>query len=143
MMMATHDWAGRGSPTDVLISADRTPESAWADWVAAMLEPNGMAVHRVGSGDDALRVLRSSPVRLAMLDTRLSGVGGLGLLRRIRSIAPKVPCVLVARRVDHGYLRKALALSAYSVLTTPVDRTILRELVAAVFRRFYESELEL
>lgn len=80
---------------------------------------------------------------MALLDAGASGRGGLGLLRRIRSIDRGLPCVLLAGRVDGRYLRQALALRAFSVLITPVDERILRELIAAAFRKYHLSELEL
>lgn len=127
----------------VLISADRTPERAWIDWLTARLEPNGLTVHQVCTRQEVLDLVRERSLSLALLDGRESAPTELGLLRRIRRIDASLPCVLVANRVDRGYLRRALALSAYSVLTTPVDKDVLRDLIAAVFRRFYESELML
>ncbi len=143
MTIEPHRRARADWPTDVLISADRTVEHAWADWLTAKLEPNGLAVHRVGTGDEAVRIVRRGSLGLAMLGARWPVRSGLGLLRRIRSVDPDVPCVLVASGIDNRYLRKALALSAYSILTLPVDRRVLRDLVATAFRRFYESELVL
>jgi len=128
---------------EVLISRDRTAERAWGDWLAARLEPNGMTVHRTSARQDVLDLVRRRPLSLALLNGPRSGPTELGLLRRIRRIDASLPCVLVASRVDRGYLHRALALSAYSVLTTPVDTEVLRELIAAVFRKFYESELKL
>lgn len=131
------------SRAEVLISTDRTPERAWGDWLAARLEPKGLTVHRASTRQDVLDLVRKRSLSLALLDGPRSAPTELGLLRRIRRIDSSLPCVLVANRVDSGYLDRALALSAVSVLTTPVDKEVLRELIAAVFRKFYESELML
>ncbi len=141
MMMARDVRLRPGWPTEVLISADRIGEHRWADWLRGKLEPNGLAVHRAYSGDEALEVVRAGSLSLAVLGTQAPRSGGLALLRQIRSVDARLPCVLVAGGIDGRYLRKALELKAYSVLTTPVDQDILRDLIAAVFRRFYESEL--
>lgn len=135
------EWLAR--PCEVLISADRTPQQAWADRLAARLRPNGLAVHRTFNGDEALEIARHGSLGLAVLDTHLPRLSALGLLRRIRSVAPTLPCVLVAGWIDERYLQKALALRAFSVLTTPVNESILRDLVAAAFRRFYERPMSL
>ena len=89
MMARSDDWPDR--PTEVLISADRTPEYAWADWLTARLVPNGLAVHRVPSGEDALEIVRGSALGLAFLGARWPRRTGLGLLRRIRSRRLIVP----------------------------------------------------
>jgi len=128
-------------PWEVLISADRTPEQAWADWLTARLEPRGVGVFRVRSGEEALRIVRREQIKLAVLDARIQQMDGLGLLRRIRSINSVLPCLLVADEIDARYLKTALELRAYSVIATPVDEDVLRELIAVVFRRFYESEM--
>ncbi len=80
---------------------------------------------------------------MAVLDVRMPSTGGLRLLRRIRSVEPVMPCLLVADRISDRYLREALMLQATSVLSSPVDDEMLRELIADVFRRRYESDFEL
>lgn len=125
----------------VLVSAGRTPEHEWVDRLAARLRPARLTVHRTASGTDALDVVRRGRLSFAVLDTYPHDVGGLGLLRRIRSIDAALPCVLVTERTDRRYLQRALDLKAYSVVTTPVDESILRELIAAAFRRLYERPL--
>jgi DNA-binding response OmpR family regulator len=124
-----------------MISADRTSEQAWADWLTSRLEPKGVGVYRARNQDEALQIVRRGQVNLAVLDNKFHRTDGLGLLRRIRSIDSVLPCLLVADEVTDRYLDMALRLQAYSVLATPVDEMVLRDLIAAVFRRFYESEL--
>ncbi len=142
-MMAMAHASKVSEPWEVVISADRTPEKAWADWLTSRLEPRGVGVHRVPSDDDALQFVRRGHLMLAVLDTSVRHSECLGLLRRIRSITNTLPCLLVADAIDERFLKTALELRAYSVISTPVDERILRDLIAAVFRRVYESDLVL
>lgn len=111
--------------------------------MTARLEPQGLCVYRADNVDEVLRIVRRTRLGLALLDARPPELKGLRLLRRIRSVRVDLPCLLLAGRINGRYLRRALALQATSVLTTPVDEKMLRDLIAAVFRRFYESELDL
>ena len=46
MMLASSNGAGFLEQGGILISADQTPERAWASWLAARLAPTGLVVHR-------------------------------------------------------------------------------------------------
>lgn len=128
-------------PWELMVSADRATDLGWAERLAARLSPQGIAVRCVCHESEAFCMVRRGHLKLAVLDTLAPRLSGLNLLRRIRSIDRELPCVLVSPEVDGRYMRAALDLRAHSVLTRPVDETILRDLIAAVFRRFYESEL--
>ena len=66
---------------------------------------------------------------------------GLAVLRIIRSVDANLPCVLVAPAAPKRLLEQALGLDAYSVLTTPVDTTIMRSVVARIFHKFFQCDL--
>ncbi len=128
---------------DVMVTAGGSSGSDWADWVAAKLEPHGVGVERVHTVEQALQRVRRGPLSLAVLDTRLPRTGGLGLLRRIRSLDAALPCVLMGEEMRGRDLQTALELNAYSVVTAPIRERVMRDLIAGVFRRYYESELVL
>lgn len=142
-MMTSSQPSSLGVPKEVLISTGRAPTQLWADRLAARLLPRGVGVRRASSGDEALQIVRGAPLTMAVLDVRMPASGGLRLLRRVRSVDPVLPCVLVADRIDDRYLREALTLRATSVLSSPVDDDVLRDLIADVFRRRYESDFDL
>ncbi len=56
------------------------------------LEADGFAVDAVGDGVEALNVLETSPPSLVILDLSLPGVGGLDILRRLRSGEEQAQC---------------------------------------------------
>lgn len=142
-MMLCSDRSSSEASREVLITADRAPTQVWADRLTARLVPRGVRVRRASSGDEALEIVRGASLSMAVLDVRMPSTGGLRLLRRIRSVEPVMPCLLVADRISDRYLREALMLQATSVLSSPVDDEMLRELIADVFRRRYESDFEL
>jgi len=79
-----------------------------------VLEAQGHSVLAVGDAAQALRVLESEPVRLAILDYFLQDTNGVELARLMRQVKPEVPILLLSgsgdvpegtEHVDH-YLSK-------------------------------------
>jgi two-component system OmpR family response regulator len=94
-----------------------------------------------GTCEAALRFARESAYDAILLDLMMPGMGGVGLLERIRtdSANRSTPVVVVSILVDSpderrsGPVRRAKALGAAAVLSKPVDRS---SLVAALKEQF-------
>lgn len=82
-------------------------------------------VRTAGSGEEALRLLESNPVDLALLDIKMPGMDGLELLERLRSGYPEVTVVMMTA---YGRIEEAvhsIRLGAYDFLTKPFDHEVL------------------
>lgn len=112
----------------------------WAQGLSGWLEPNGIAVHWASSGRQAIEIVERGQAQLAVVGMDLPRMDGLSVLRIIRSIDRQLPCVLVAGQPSGHLFQQALELEAYSVIAEPVDAGLLVDLVARIYRKFYDRE---
>jgi two-component system nitrogen regulation response regulator GlnG len=106
--------------THVLI-VDDEPLIRWS--VAESLEAAGHHTSQAGSAREALRFFEG-PVdgtRVVILDLRLPDSSDLGLLRRIRSIAPDCRVLLMTAHGTPEVMDEALRAGASAVLSKPFD----------------------
>lgn len=120
-------------------SGDRL-SPGWVDGLSGWLEPNGIAVHRASSGRQAIDIVERGQAQIAVVGMDLPRMDGLSVLRIIRSIDQRLPCVLVAGQPSGHVFQQALELEAYSVIAEPVDPGLLVDLVIRIYRKFYDRE---
>jgi DNA-binding NtrC family response regulator len=91
--------------------------------VAESLEAAGYRVLEAGTARDALQILErdAAGVSVAVLDLKLPDSSDLGLLRRVREVAPACRIVLMTAHGTADILDEALRLGAYHVLGKPFD----------------------
>ncbi len=120
-------------------------QEGWHQTVRGLLQPQGVTTISARSGRDALRVIESQPIHLAVLDAQMPGLGGLQIVRLMREmekadVARKLPpAILVADDLTSALLREALGMHVFSVLSKPVDFNLLLDTMARVLKRHYES----
>jgi CheY-like chemotaxis protein len=117
---------------------------SWHQTVRGLLEPQGVQAITARSGREALRVIESQPIHLAVLDAQMSGLGGLQVVKLMREAAKAqhrktTPAILVADDLSSALLREALGMHVFSVLSKPVDFNLLLDAMARVMKRHYES----
>jgi len=103
-------------------------DAAFRFAMAKALRRGGYRVSEASSGEEAVEVLcNSSPPDVALLDLKMTGIGGLEVLRRCGSIPTSVIVL-----TGHGTVRsavEAMQLGAFSFLEKPVDADMLRPLL--------------
>jgi DNA-binding NtrC family response regulator len=118
-------------------------QEGWHQTVRGLLQPQGVQTISARSGREALSVLESQPVHLAVLDTQMPGLGGMAVVKIMResekSNPRKLPAILMADDLSSALLREALGMHVFSVLSKPVDFNLLLDAMARVLRRHYES----
>jgi len=77
----------------------------------------GMKPLSAASGEEALQVLRRSPVDIALLDVQLPGMGGLDVLRHVRESRPDVGVIVVSVLKDIRIAVEAIKLGALDYVT--------------------------
>jgi two-component system KDP operon response regulator KdpE len=80
-------------------------------------------------GEMALDMIRTEPFDAALLDVNMPGIGGIETLRRIRSVAPRLPIIMLTVRDREEEKVNALELGADDYVTKPFG---VRELVARI-----------
>lgn len=89
--------------------------------LAARLERSNLECIIAHDGLQALEVIRSQPVDVAVLDVRLPRKNGVEVLREIRRDCPLLPCVLITAFDDAALHAEAVRLGANAVLQKPFD----------------------
>jgi CheY-like chemotaxis protein len=115
-------------------------QERWHQTIRGLLEPQGVQTVSARSGREALHLIESQPIHVAVLDHQMPQLGGLQvikLMQEVHKAAP--PAILLANDLTSHLLREALGMHVFSVLSKPVDPNQLLDALARVLRRFYES----
>ncbi len=114
----------------------------WADDEINLLRPHilyleerGFEVVGVPSGEDALQLIAGESFDLLLLDERMPGLDGIGVLERLRALRPDLPVVMVTKQEDEGLMEEAIGRSIADFLTKPVNPSQ----VLSVCKRVLES----
>jgi two-component system OmpR family response regulator len=97
--------------------------------VAASLRFLGFQVTAAENGTDALRLARSRPFDLLVLDVMLPGIDGFDIVRRLRGDGNQVPVIFLTAKDAQDDKVTGLTIGGDDYLTKPFD---LEELVARV-----------
>jgi CheY-like chemotaxis protein len=114
-------------------------QEGWHQTVRQLLEPQGVQTLSARSGREALSMIASRPIHVAVLDAQMPQLGGLQVVRRLRDLPKPPPAILVADDLTSHLLREALSVHVFSVLSKPVDFNVLLDALARVLKRHYES----
>ena len=136
-------WTGRSKGSHVLIShTDRPGGTDWIGGLTTYFEHYSIGVRQVYTGPDTISLIEAGQVDAAVLSIDMPKLDGLGILRTIRSIDDRLPCVMVTADASSRTLRRALDLGAYSVVTRPVDLQAITRVMTGLFRRCLDWELD-
>ena len=120
-------------------------QEGWHQTVRRLLEPQGVQTLSARSGREALELIESTPVHVAVLDMQMPQLGGLQVVRMMREHARDhdrgvlPPAILLANELNSHLLREALAMHVFSVLSKPVDFNVLLDSLARVLKRYHAS----
>jgi len=120
-------------PTRVLIADDDT---VVRDVVRRYLERDGLEVAVAGDGNEALRVLGTERIDVAVLDVMMPGPNGLSLCRTLRQGGNfSVPVILLTALGEEDDRINGLEAGADDYLTKPYATDELNARIRAVLRR--------
>jgi CheY-like chemotaxis protein len=120
----------------VLLAND---QEIWHQNVRRLLEPQGVTTVSARSGREALEVMESGRIHVAVLDAQMPQINGMQVVRMMRELKKAPPAILVANDLTSHLLREALMMHVFSVLSKPVDLNVLLDSLARVMKRHYES----
>jgi DNA-binding response OmpR family regulator len=89
-----------------------------------LLEQQGLDMRAAEDGNVGLRVVQNeAPADLVILDVMMPGIDGLGLLERMKALAPwrDVPVMMMTTRNDEKSMTRALALGANDYVVKPFE----------------------
>lgn len=105
--------------------------------VQFVLHKEGFRVTGVRSGEEAMRLLRSDPPGLVVLDLMLPGLDGLEVCRLMKADANlrTVPVVMLTAKGEEADIVAGLELGAEDYVTKPFSPRVLLARIKAVLRR--------
>jgi len=115
-------------------------QEAWHQTVRHLLEPQGVQTVSAHNGREALRLIQSMPVHVAVLDAQMPQLGGLQVIKLMRDAKIPAPvAILLSSHLTNHLLQEALGMQVFSVLSKPVDFNVLLDSMARILRRFHEN----
>ena len=126
---------------------DRTPFSllvtgeaeSWLPALQQIVAPQYLVARRVENDRELLHVVEAGAADAAVLDDSADWVlDALRLLRMIRRVNHTLPVVVVTGRRDRHWLENALRLTAFSVVTRPLELEVLLRQIRRMMIRIDE-----
>ena len=102
-----------------------------------IMEPEGFRTLLASSGEEALDIVRSATVHLALLDMHMPTLTGLETLQLVRQINALLPAILVTADYNEHLVRQACLAHAYSVIPKPVSKNVVLYTVVRALARSY------
>jgi len=110
----------------VLITDD---DAAFRGVLCEALQYPGLKLLQASDGEEALDLLQSQPVHMAIVDFHMPKVTGLEVLRELGRQSTSMPYVLMSAMLDETIQREAVRMRAYRVLRKPIRLKQIREIV--------------
>lgn len=104
------------------------------DGLQLALTRQGHTVQAVGTGEQGLERLRSTPADVVVLDLMLPGMDGFEVCRRIRQLGD-LPIIMLTARNDDMDVVAGLEAGADDYVVKPVQARVLEARIRAVLRR--------
>jgi DNA-binding NtrC family response regulator len=133
-----------------MLQTDKTPQNrltvlladqndGWGVTVRKLLEPQGVQTIAAHTGREALRLIETGAIHVAVLDQQMPQMNGMAVVKRMRDLPDAPPAILLADHLTNHLLHEALGMKVFSVLSKPVDFNQLLDSLARVMKRHYES----
>ena len=104
-------------------------DRAFRETLGSALDRFGFELHLASDGDEALEVVRSHEVHLALFDVHMPRLSGLDALAQMRAAGLVLPCILMSAAMDDEIRARASEMDVVSIMTKPFK---LRELSGVV-----------
>jgi CheY-like chemotaxis protein len=114
-------------------------QEEWHQTLRGLLHPQGVQTVSAHNGREALSLIESTPVHVAVLDAQMPQLGGLQVIRMLRELHKATPAILLTSHLTNYLLHEALGMQVFSVLSKPVDLNVLLDALARVLRRYHEN----
>ena len=110
-------------------------EAIQRDIVRDILEDQGHDVVALGSGDEALAYITTSPVDVILTDLRMPGMDGVELLQHIKAFDSEIVVVVITAYGSFESAVNAVKKGAYDYLAKPLEKEQLTLVVERALSR--------
>jgi two-component system response regulator HydG len=117
--------------TKILVVDDEAPHRQMLEVV---LGGEGYEIHQAGDGQEAINLVEERYYDLILMDNRMTEVGGIEALKKIKEISPGIPVIIMTAYASVSTAVDALKSGAYDYLTKPLDIDELKILIDKALR---------
>lgn len=103
----------------------------------SVFEPRGFRTILAADGREGLEIVRESDFHLLLVDMHMPRMTGLEMVRRLRELPSKVPCILLSAALDEEICQQARQIEVNSILSKPVTFTQLTTIVGQLMQERY------
>jgi two-component system, NtrC family, response regulator AtoC len=104
-------------------------ETILGDSICTYLEHHGYTAAVARSGEDGIRLAEENSPDIAVVDIRLPGMDGLGVLRKMREVSAGTEVLMMTAHASVSTAVEAMKGGAFDYLTKPLDLDELRVLL--------------
>ncbi len=97
--------------------------------IAQWLTLSGFEAETFASAEIALKTLSATYEGVVVSDIKMPGIDGMGLLKRLQSVDPALPVLLITGHGDVALAVEAMQIGAYDFIEKPFDPERLADLV--------------
>lgn len=120
----------------VLIADD---DDACRETLRDILEPEGYRALLASSGEEAIEIIHSESIQVALFDVQMPRMTGLETVQIVHQFNAFLPCILVTANATEEIIRQAFQVRAYSVIPKPVSRSILLYTMLRALKAYEDS----
>lgn len=124
-------------PAKVLIVDD---EQDFVEMFSLRLTAQGEKVFTAFSGQEALKVLESTPIDVVILDIRMPGMDGIDVLKEIKKHHPIIEVILLTGHGSTETAVEGMKLGAFDYLMKPADFEDIKIKLENAWKRKEEQE---
>lgn len=104
-------------------------ETILGDSICTYLEHHGYTATVARSGEEGIRLAEESSPDVAVVDIRLPGLDGLGVVRKLREVSAATEVVMMTAHASVASAVEAMKAGAFDYLTKPLDLDEVRVVV--------------
>ena len=96
-------------------------EAEFVETLVKRLRKRKVNTAAVGSGEEALEILKEMPVDVVVLDVKMPGMDGIETLRKIKKINPLIEVIMLTGHANMEVAIEGMELGAFDYLMKPMD----------------------
>jgi DNA-binding NtrC family response regulator len=96
-------------------------ELEFLETLVKRLTKRGLKISTAKSGEEALAVIRSKGIDVAVLDVRMPGIDGIQTLREIKKLDPLMEVIMLTGHASLDVAITGMELGAFDYLMKPAD----------------------
>lgn len=100
-----------------------------------LLDKKGIHTHTANSGTGGFDILESNPVDVVVLDVKMPGMSGMGVLKKIKKEYPDIEVIMLTGHATVQSAVGGIKYGAFDYLMKPCDIDVLAEKVREAFAK--------